>query len=122
MSPLVRVLEPEVMDSPEEAADYDSMDHAEVNRRFVADFLQAAGPLPRAGEILDLRAGTAQIPVELCRAAPATRVLAIDLAESMLELGRRNVERAGLTGQITLERVDAKQLPYAPGCFAAVMS
>ena len=38
---LPRVLEPEVMDSPEEARDYDAMDHAEVNRRFVADFLTA---------------------------------------------------------------------------------
>ena len=31
---LSRVLEPEVMDSPEEASDYDAMDHAEVNRLF----------------------------------------------------------------------------------------
>ena len=32
---LPRVLEPEVMDSPEEALDYDEMDHGEVNRQFV---------------------------------------------------------------------------------------
>jgi hypothetical protein len=36
---LPRVLEPEVMDSAEEAKDYDSMDHAQVNRAFVADLL-----------------------------------------------------------------------------------
>ena len=36
-----RVLEPEVMDTPEEARDYDAMDHAAVNRVFVADFLTA---------------------------------------------------------------------------------
>ena len=35
---LPRTLEPEVMDSPEEARDYDSMDHAAVNDVFVADF------------------------------------------------------------------------------------
>ena len=39
---LSRVLEPEVMDTPEEARDYDSMDHAAVNRLFVTDFLFAA--------------------------------------------------------------------------------
>ena len=38
--PLERILEPEVMDSPEEATNYDSMDHREVNRRFVEDLLE----------------------------------------------------------------------------------
>ena len=38
---LSRILEPEVMDTLEEAHDYDSMDHAEVNRRFAADTLAA---------------------------------------------------------------------------------
>ncbi len=65
---LTRVLEPEVMDSEAEARDYDSMDHAAVNARFAADFL-AEGPVH--GVILDLGTGTAQIPVELCRRAPA---------------------------------------------------
>ena len=39
---LPRTLEPEVMDSPEEARDYDAMDHAEVNRKFVDDLLAAS--------------------------------------------------------------------------------
>jgi SAM-dependent methyltransferase len=39
--PLERILEPEVMDSAEEASDYDLMDHREVNRRFVDDLLAA---------------------------------------------------------------------------------
>jgi hypothetical protein len=38
---LDRILEPEFMDTAEEARDYDSMDHAEVNRRFVDDLLAA---------------------------------------------------------------------------------
>jgi ubiquinone/menaquinone biosynthesis C-methylase UbiE len=118
---LTRVLEVEVMDSPQEAADYDAMDHAEVNRVFVADFLAAAGLPPPGAEILDLGTGTAQIPIELCRAAPGLHILGIDLAENMLGLARRNVDRAGLR-QISLERVDAKRLPYAEGRFAAVMS
>ncbi len=107
------------MDSAADAGDYDAMDHSEVNRIFVADFL-AAGPPP--GEILDLGTGTAQIPIELCRQSAAACVLAVDLAESMLELGRRNVAQAGFADRIRLERVDAKGLPYAAGRFAAVMS
>src|SRR5271166_2066683 len=102
---LPRVLEPEVMDSAAEAHDYDAMDHSTVNRVFVADFLAAwAGQNP----ILDVGTGTAQIPIELCRRAPA-RVVGIDLAGHMLEVGRQNVLRAGLQDRIRLEQVDAKE-------------
>jgi ubiquinone/menaquinone biosynthesis C-methylase UbiE len=131
---LPRVLEPEVMDTPEEARDYDSMDHSEVNRRFAAEFLAV---WDSRGPILDVGTGTAQIPVELCRqyretdAASAGRVVrmfgpirivAIDLADHMLALARRNVERAGLTANITVEKADAKRFAYPDGHFGAVIS
>src|SRR5947207_183966 len=82
--PLVRVLEPEVMDTPEEARDYDAMDHSAVNRLFVDDLL-AAGVVPATAddqpvaEILDLGTGTALIPIELCRRCADCRVMAVDL-------------------------------------------
>ena len=107
------------MDTLAEAVDYDSMDHREVNRVFVADLL-AAGP--GEGSILDLGTGTAQIPIELCRRHPQAKVLAIDMAEHMLRLARKNVEQAGLADRIRVERVDAKRLPYADGSFATVAS
>jgi ubiquinone/menaquinone biosynthesis C-methylase UbiE len=116
---LPRVLEPEVMDSAEEARDYDSMDHSTVNRAFVADFLAVwAGLNP----VLDVGTGTALIPIELCRTDSGPRVVGIDMAEHMLELGRANVARAGLTGRIKLEKQDAKLFPMPPGSFGAVIS
>jgi ubiquinone/menaquinone biosynthesis C-methylase UbiE len=118
---LPRILEPEVMDTEEEARDYDAMDHSAVNRVFVADFL-AAWDHPGRDLVLDVGTGTAQIPIELCRQHSGCRVTAIDLAEHMLAIGRRNVERAGLAGRITLERRDAKRLPHADGAFGAVIS
>ncbi|HUT11424.1 MAG TPA: class I SAM-dependent methyltransferase [Thermoguttaceae bacterium] len=116
---LPRVLETEAMDTADEALDYDSMDHAEVNRVFVADLL-AAGP--GEGEMLDLGTGTAQIPIELCRQAPDARILAVDVAKHMLDVGRRNVEKAGLADRIRLQLVDAKRLPFSDGQFATVIS
>jgi ubiquinone/menaquinone biosynthesis C-methylase UbiE len=95
------------------------MDHAEVNRRFVDDLLAADVDLR---EVLDLGTGTALIPIKLCQRAPQARVLAIDLSVWMLDLARGNVEIAGLTSQIMLDRVDGKGLPYASGRFTAVMS
>ncbi|MCC6126974.1 MAG: class I SAM-dependent methyltransferase [Pirellulales bacterium] len=118
---LPRVLEPEVMDAPDEAVDYNAMDHAEVNRIFAEDLL-AADWNPAAGEILDVGTGTALIPLEICRQAPTAKVRAVDLSRHMLEVARQNVEKAGLTERICLERIDAKELPYPDGRFAAVVS
>ena len=122
---LTRILEPEVMDTAEEARDYDSMDHSGVNRVFVDDLLVAAtnaGLSLSSVEMLDLGTGTAQIPIELCRRADGAKIVAIDLAEEMLKLARLNVEAASLLDRIRLERVDGKRLPYANGMFAAVIS
>jgi ubiquinone/menaquinone biosynthesis C-methylase UbiE len=117
--PLVRVLEPEVMDSEEEAREYDAIDHGVVNARFCEDLMRHA---PDLRCTLDVGAGTALIPIELCRRASAARVLAIDLAESMLRLGARNVERAALSGVITLALIDAKRLGGDAKPFKAVVS
>ena len=116
---LPRVLEAEVMDTPEEARDYDAMDHSVVNAVFVDDFLRHwDGRSP----VLDVGTGTAQIPIELARRCPSVRIVAVDLAEQMLVLARHNVSRVQLQECIRLERVDAKNMPYADGTFAAVMS
>jgi len=122
---LQRILEPEVMDSQEEAVDYDRMDHSAVNRLFSDDFLaMAPGRLPGRAtcRVLDVGTGTAQIPIELAPRRNDLRITAIDLAGHMLQVAQRNVIQAGLTAQIKLEQVDAKSLPFADGAFDAVIS
>ena len=116
---LERVLEPEVMDSREEARQYDTMDHSQVNRAFVDDLIEA-GPI--TGEILDLGTGTAQIPIELCPRLREAKVWAIDRSGAMLEQARANVVLADFMDQIHLEFADAKKLDYDDGRFAAVIS
>lgn len=116
---LPRVLEPEVMDSPDEARDYDAMDHGQVNRAYVNDLLAFWSP---HGSVLDVGTGTAQIPIELCRRNNTVHVLGVDLAEHMLALGRDNVRRAGLETRIELKRIDAKELPLSARSFDAVIS
>ena len=117
---LPRILEPEVMDTPEDARDYDAMDHSAVNRAFVADFLLA---FPNAsGTILDVGTGTARIPIELARQSPHVQIVAIDLAEEMLTLARRNVVAAGFDDRIRIERANGRKLDYATASFAAVVS
>jgi ubiquinone/menaquinone biosynthesis C-methylase UbiE len=56
---LPRVLETELMDTPEEAADYDAMDHRAVNELFVSDLLTvlASGGRELASRGRDLASG-----------------------------------------------------------------
>ena len=116
---LPRTLEPEVMDTEEEARDYDAMDHAEVNARFVSDLLAFR---PRIGEVLDVGTGTARIPIELCTRAPGAKVVAIDLADHMLALALGNVAQAKLEERIVLEKRDAKGAGWQDGRFEVVIS
>jgi ubiquinone/menaquinone biosynthesis C-methylase UbiE len=139
---LSRILEPEWMDSPEEADAYDAMDHHDVNRRFVADLIEAVEPLrvpettggadmenhdsawfetPQL-DVLDLGTGTALIPIELCRQVAHCRVMAVDAARAMLELARYRVEAASLLERIQLGLADAKQLPHESEQFHIVIS
>jgi ubiquinone/menaquinone biosynthesis C-methylase UbiE len=116
---LARTLEPEVMDTAQEAADYDAMDHSEVNARFCEDLLAVR---PRLARVLDVGTGTGLIPIELCGRSPETRVDALDLAEHMLAVARRNVQRAGLAARIKLSHLDAKSTGEPDGAYDAVMS
>jgi ubiquinone/menaquinone biosynthesis C-methylase UbiE len=135
--PISRVLEPEVMDSREDAEDYDRMDHSQVNRVFVDDLLSAikaatsgrgsspassTEPLAPSLDILDLGTGTALIPIELCRRWAGCRITAVDAATSMLDLARENIAAAGFTDRIEVAQIDAKRLPYPDGQFDVVMS
>ena len=121
-----RVLEPEAMDSADEASEYDLMDHAAVNAAFVSDLLDAVArsgrSLLRDGFVIDVGTGTARIPDELCRREPACRVAAIDLAREMLRVGRRNVMDAGLANRVSLQCARVTALPFRDACARVLMS
>ena len=114
-----RVLEPEVMDSWEEAVAYDAMDFTEVNAAFAQRAIALA---PTAAKVLDAGTGTARIPLLLCQQRPQWQITGIDLAENMLKIGAEHIKNAGLQQQIVLELVDAKQLPYPNAHFDLVIS
>ncbi|WP_333165171.1 methyltransferase domain-containing protein [Microcoleus sp. AT3-A2] len=114
-----RVLEPEVMDSLEEAIEYDSMDFTEVN----AAFAQSAAALgPVLGNVLDAGTGTARIPIAISQLRRAWKLTCIDLSPNMLKVGAQNVEKAGVRSQINLELIDAKAMPYPDSYFDMVIS
>lgn len=113
-----RTLEPEVMDTPEEASAYDEMDHAEVNRAFVDRLLE----LGARGRMLDLGTGPGHIPLLLCEASEESTVVGVDLAKSMLERAERY--RASSPHRDRMEFVvgDIKALEFSDDSFDVVYS
>lgn len=107
-----RVLEPEVMDDPEQALAYARADFADENQGFVRAFLESY-PDWTEGHVLDLGCGPADIPIRLARALPGCRVTAVDASPAMIRLAEQAVREAGLGGRITLrcERFQSLALP-----------
>lgn len=114
-----RLLEPEVMDSPEEAADYNRIDHRLVNEAFVERALELGA---NGGRFLDLGTGPAEIPVLLCQRVSHLEVMACDLSKSMLSIAAQRVQEAGLQSRISLRRLDAKSLPFKDASFDGLLS
>ena len=109
-----RVLEPELMDDPEQALAYAKADFQEENQGFVDRFCEYF-PDFKSGEgvhIVDLGCGPADIPIRLARALPHCRITAVDASPPMIRLAEEAVKAAGLSDRITLlcQRVQALEL------------
>ena len=94
-----RILEPELMDDPEQArlcpADFEQENQGFVDRfrEYFPDFSE--------GHVLDLGCGPGDIPIRFAQAFPSCRITGVDASEPMVRLAEETVQRAGLSGRIT---------------------
>lgn len=95
-----RVLEPELMDDPEQAKAYAAADFSQENQGFVDRFREYF-PDFREGHVLDLGCGPGDIPIRFARAFPTCRITAIDASAPMLQLAERAVQQVHLSERIT---------------------
>lgn len=117
---LNRIPETEVMDDVAEAQAYDAMDHTQPNMAFVARLLELG--VDNCNKALDLGTGPGDIPIMLCGPTQSVSVVAIDYAQTMLDIADRKVQLAGLAGRIHLARMDVKALDLPDDSFDAVFS
>jgi len=113
-----RVQEPEVMDTAEEAAEYDAMDHAEPNASFLSRLLE----LGASGCFLDIGTGPGHLPLLVCEAVPGSQVIGIDLSENMLQHAERHRAISAHADRIEYHLMDAKDLSLPDDHFDAVYS
>ena len=71
--------------------------------------------------VLDLASGTGDLTERLAaRVGDTGRVVAMDINESMLKLGRDRLIDRGLAGNIAYVQADAEQLPFADDSFECI--
>ena len=96
-----RVLEPELMDDPEQAKAYAAADFSQENQGFVDRFREYF-PDFHEGHLIDVGCGPGDIPIRFARAFPTCRITGIDASAPMVHLAERAVQQAGLSERIIL--------------------
>jgi 2-polyprenyl-3-methyl-5-hydroxy-6-metoxy-1,4-benzoquinol methylase len=115
-----RVLEPEVMDDPEQAAAYAAVDFTAENQGFVERFGEYF-PGFSSGRVLDVGCGPADISIRFAGRYPSCHVTAVDASGPMIILAEKAVSAAGLSDRITLRCERFEAVPGA-NVFDAVLS
>lgn len=118
---LDRIPEPDLMDDKAQAEAYDAADFSEPHNAFV-DHFKKRFPVFRKGNVLDLGCGTADVIIRFARAFPETAILGIDGAQSMLDIGLKNIHVQGVDRQISLKKCIISHHGLSKNNFDAVIS
>jgi 2-polyprenyl-3-methyl-5-hydroxy-6-metoxy-1,4-benzoquinol methylase len=94
-----RVLEPEVMDDPEQVLAYAGADFEEENQGFVDKFFTMYPDL-ESPHILDLGCGPGDIPIRVARRHATCRVTGIDASQPMITYAEQAVQKAGFQDRV----------------------
>ena len=103
------------------AGKYDFLNHflsAGVDRRWrkkVIKILKEQNPR----SILDVATGTADLAIAQAKLMPE-RIVGVDIADQMLDIGRDKIQKKGLEHLITLENGDSESLSFRENTFDAV--
>ncbi|MGI6218871.1 MAG: bifunctional demethylmenaquinone methyltransferase/2-methoxy-6-polyprenyl-1,4-benzoquinol methylase UbiE [Bacteroidaceae bacterium] len=71
-------------------------------------------------EMMDVATGTGDFALLACRMLNPQKLIATDISEGMMQIGRKKAAKAGLTERITFAREDCTQLSFADNSFDAI--
>jgi ubiquinone/menaquinone biosynthesis C-methylase UbiE len=107
-----RILEPELMDDPQQAAAYAAADFSSENQVFVDRFREYF-PDFSEGHVFDLGCGPGDIPLRFARLYPKCRLTGVDASRPMIDLAERAVGEAGLSDRISVRCARFEELAGA---------
>lgn len=70
--------------------------------------------------ILDVATGTADVALLTWQMLKPEKITGIDISEGMLDLGRKKIEKLGLSEKIVLQKGDSEVIPFADNYFDAI--
>jgi len=94
-----RVLEPEVMNDPEQVLAYAGADFEQENQGFVDQFFTLYPDLENP-HIVDLGCGPGDIPIRVARRHATCRVMGIDASQPMIAYAEQAVQKAGFKDRV----------------------
>lgn len=103
------------------APKYDLLNHLlsmNIDKGWRRKAMKCLGEQER-GYLLDVACGTGDFSIAAYRAG-VERVTGIDISENMVEVGRKKIQEAGLSGKIDLRTGDSEKLEFDEATFDAV--
>ncbi|MCA9410535.1 MAG: class I SAM-dependent methyltransferase [Candidatus Omnitrophica bacterium] len=117
-----RIPEPELMDTPEQAAAYAEADFEEPHSQIVSQFQRVFPNVEVSGEILDLGCGPGDIAFRFARLFPHSRVTGVDGSHEMLKLSEERAETEALTNRLTFIQGIIPGVPLPEQSYDAIVS
>jgi demethylmenaquinone methyltransferase/2-methoxy-6-polyprenyl-1,4-benzoquinol methylase len=71
-------------------------------------------------QVLDVATGTGDVAIMTRKMLKPRHITGIDISEGMLELGRKKIEKAGFSQQISLLKGDSEKIPFEENRFDAI--
>lgn len=71
-------------------------------------------------QVLDVATGTADVAIEIANKLDVQKVIGLDIAEEMLQIGRKKVRKQELVDKVELIGGDAENLPFEDNTFDAI--
>ena len=70
--------------------------------------------------ILDVATGTGDLSIAAMKTGPS-KIIGIDISRNMIEIGKKKIEKRGLSGKIELMMGDSEKIPFGDGVFDVAM-
>ena len=91
-------------------------------RESYADLAERVVAIISEGTFLEVGPGPAFVSIEIVRRIPQAQITGLEISETMIGIGRRNVAQVGLSGQITFRSGNAAKMPFGDAEFDFVVS
>ncbi len=117
-----RIVEPELMNDPEQVQAYSHADFEEAHQSVIDNFAQIFPNITHFENVLDLGCGSGDVTVRFAQRFPSCHIDALDGSEEMLKQAKQLISRVSLTQRITLHLQQLRNCTIENKDYQAIIS